>query len=712
MENKGVRFFEFGEFRIDTRRRILTKNEQTIQMQNRHFELLLVLVKDAGQILSQDELIDSVWNGAFIEQSNLKKGISALRHILGESPNDSEFIKTIPRKGYSFVASVQEFADETPSEIPKTELEITNNQSEKDQISTKPKFKTKYLLILILIPIIALIFFGWRFYRSNSSNIDLSRLRIEPLTALGTVAGSDISRNGEYILFGAIEDRLHSIWIKHLPTGKITPLLKPQKARIYAATFAPDNESVYLWLFFDDEKNKSGIYKIALAGGEPQKVSEKNTGIDFSPDGKRIAYRLSNINEKGENGLFTANPDFSNEKLVFSFNPTEFVVQDHKWSPDGLYLTYVARTIKNNQRRFFIGQIPAEGGAERFIVPPRAESIWGIDWFPDGKGLAVTAIDPNTLLTQVWYLSYPSADWQRLTTDLTSYSYAKVTPDGKSVIAPQQRDIFNLWIGQNDGQNFRQVTFDTIRYELDMSWMNEETILFSASSGNNIEIWKMQADGSNRQQLTNDPAKDITPKATPDGKKILFISNRSGMRQVWQMDADGNNPRQITNSAVEVQNFSILSDGNSIVYEVWVSAQETVLFKKAIDGNEIKQLPIPAPYSWNISSDGKMIAFEARTDKGMKVRISPLEQNSLIKEFDLGSFDKFVWSKDGKGLFYDNNSKVDQIMFQPIEGGAPKQITNFNTDDNIWNFDLSPNGNQIVARRVRQYFDLMQIKLN
>lgn len=690
----------------------MTKNEQIIQMQNRHFELLLALVKDAGQILSQDELIDEVWKGAFIEQSNLKKGISALRHILGESPNDSEFIKTIPRKGYSFVASVRVFADETVSEIPKNEIEISNPQTALKLISTKPKYASKYLLILVLIPLVALIFFGWRFYRSNNPTIDLNRLQIEPLTSLGTVAGSDISRNGEYILFGAIEDRLHSIWIKHLPTGKITPLLKPQKARIYAATFSPDNESVVLWLYFEEEKNKSGIFKIPLTSGEPQKISEKNTGIDFSPDGKRIAYRLTNINEKGENGLFTANPDFSDEKLVLSFNPTEFVMQEHKWSPDGLYLTYVARTIKNNQRRFFIGQIPAEGGAERFIVPPRVDSIWGLDWFPDGRGLAVTAIDSNTLLPQIWYLSYPAGEWQRLTNDLTSYTYAQVMPDGKGIIVPQQRDIFNLWVGQGDGQNFRQITSDTIRYELNASWLNEDTILFAASAGNNIEIWSMGSDGSNRKQLTNDPAKDTAPKATPDGKKILFISNRSGMRQVWQMDSDGNNPRQITNSAVEVQDFSILTDGNSILYEVWLSSLETVLFKKNIEGNEIKQLPIPAPYSWNVSPDGKMIAFAAQTDNGMKVRISLLEQNAVIREFDFGSFDKFVWSKDGKGLFFDNNNKIDQIMFQPIEGGAPKQITNFNTDENIWNFDLSPTGKQIVARRVRQYFDLMQIKLN
>ncbi|HRH41349.1 MAG TPA: winged helix-turn-helix domain-containing protein [Pyrinomonadaceae bacterium] len=712
MQDIKVRFFEFGEFRLDARRRILLKNNEPIQVQNRHFELLLVLIENAGQILSQDELIDKVWDGAFIEQSNLKKGISALRHILGESPNDSEFIRTIPRKGYSFVASVRNLTDEEISTTPHPENQDTNAQTAIKNISAKPFFNPKYLFLFILILIIFGVFFSWRFFRPNSATIDFSRMQIEPLTSLGNVGGSKISPNGEYILFGAIEDRLYSVWLKHLPTGKITVLLKPQKARIYSSTFTPDNNSILLWLAFEDDKTKNGIYKIDLTGSEPQKISEKNTGLVFSPDGKRIAYRLQNINEKGESGIFTANPDFSDEKLLFGYNTAESVVQDFKWSPDGRFITYVARTIKNNQRRFFIAQIPAEGGAEQFIVPPRVETIWGLDWFPDGKGMAVMAIDPNTQLQQVWYLSYPAAEWRRITNDLTGYSNAQVTPDGKGIVVPQQRDISGLWVGQSDGQNFRQLTFDTMRYEAECSWFNEEMILFSANSGNNFEIWEMSADGTNRRQLTFEPGNDIAPRATPDGKRILFISNRSGMRQVWQMEADGKNPRQITNSAVEVQDYKILPDGNTIVYEVWLPGQEAVLFKKTIEGGDIKQLPIPLPQHWDISPDGKTVAFAIQTEKGLKVRLTPLEENAPFKEFDFGNFDKLVWTKDGKALLYDSFNKSDRIMLQPIEGGAPRQITNFNTEDNIWNFDLSPSGKQIVARRVRQYFDLMLIKLN
>jgi len=74
--------------------------------------LLLVLVQNEGRILNHDELLDKVRDGTFVEQSNLKKSISALRHILGEHADGSLYIKNIARRGYSFVSPVRILPDE------------------------------------------------------------------------------------------------------------------------------------------------------------------------------------------------------------------------------------------------------------------------------------------------------------------------------------------------------------------------------------------------------------------------------------------------------------------------------------------------------------------------------------------------------------------------------------------------------------------------
>lgn len=80
METNIARYYEFGDFKLDSRRRILLKNGEKIPLSSRIFDLLLVVVQNEGRILEHNELLDAVWEGMFVEQSNLKKkrfGVSA-----------------------------------------------------------------------------------------------------------------------------------------------------------------------------------------------------------------------------------------------------------------------------------------------------------------------------------------------------------------------------------------------------------------------------------------------------------------------------------------------------------------------------------------------------------------------------------------------------------------------------------------------------------
>src|SRR5688572_9734050 len=140
MEINNVRFYEFGEFRLDTRRRILLSNNSKIPLTSRIYELLLFLIQNEGRILEHEELLDKVWKGLFVEQSNLKKNISTLRHILGELPNESIYIKTVPRRGYSFVAKVKAVSVETDNAEIYPEIE-THIAEEIIEVTTEPPEK-------------------------------------------------------------------------------------------------------------------------------------------------------------------------------------------------------------------------------------------------------------------------------------------------------------------------------------------------------------------------------------------------------------------------------------------------------------------------------------------------------------------------------------------------------------------------------------------
>src|SRR5262245_15268569 len=113
MSLKPQSFFEFGEFRLDARQRVLCAADRSeIALAPKVFETLLVLVENHSVILDKDYLLKRIWPDAFVEEGSLARNISILRRALGESPDDQRYIQTIPKRGYRFVARVKIIPDD------------------------------------------------------------------------------------------------------------------------------------------------------------------------------------------------------------------------------------------------------------------------------------------------------------------------------------------------------------------------------------------------------------------------------------------------------------------------------------------------------------------------------------------------------------------------------------------------------------------------
>jgi TolB-like protein/DNA-binding winged helix-turn-helix (wHTH) protein/Flp pilus assembly protein TadD len=104
METKPA--YDFGPFRLDAEARILFKEGTIVSLTPKVVELLLVLIERDGQVISKDELLRTVWPDTFVEESNLSSNISILRKQLGARPEGGDYIETIPKRGYRFVAPV------------------------------------------------------------------------------------------------------------------------------------------------------------------------------------------------------------------------------------------------------------------------------------------------------------------------------------------------------------------------------------------------------------------------------------------------------------------------------------------------------------------------------------------------------------------------------------------------------------------------------
>jgi TolB-like protein len=106
-----ARKLTFGGCVLDRANAILTMDGRAVSLRPRLFELLCYLVSRAGQLVTKDQLLDAVWQHRHVSESVLKDHISDLRRALGDSAPAPRYIETVPRRGYRFVAKVEELAE-------------------------------------------------------------------------------------------------------------------------------------------------------------------------------------------------------------------------------------------------------------------------------------------------------------------------------------------------------------------------------------------------------------------------------------------------------------------------------------------------------------------------------------------------------------------------------------------------------------------------
>ncbi|HEX6715765.1 MAG TPA: winged helix-turn-helix domain-containing protein [Pyrinomonadaceae bacterium] len=114
MGQQDSQSYEFGRFRLKTAERVLFREGELVPLTPKVFDILLTLVEHAGQVVAKDDLMKRVWPNTFVEEGNLTQNISLLRKALGETPGGVQFIETVPRRGYRFVADTsQSWGDES-----------------------------------------------------------------------------------------------------------------------------------------------------------------------------------------------------------------------------------------------------------------------------------------------------------------------------------------------------------------------------------------------------------------------------------------------------------------------------------------------------------------------------------------------------------------------------------------------------------------------
>src|SRR5689334_15524071 len=108
----------FGPFAFDVQNRLLFRDEVEIPLPPRVLAVLELLLSRPGEIVSRQELHESVWKDAYVTDTSLAEAISFLRQALGDDPQNPRFVQTVHRRGYRFLPPLVVHQDQPSASRP------------------------------------------------------------------------------------------------------------------------------------------------------------------------------------------------------------------------------------------------------------------------------------------------------------------------------------------------------------------------------------------------------------------------------------------------------------------------------------------------------------------------------------------------------------------------------------------------------------------
>ena len=170
--------YEFGDFRLDASRRLLTgRDGRAVPLTPKPFDTLLYLVQHSGTVLDKDELMGAVWPDTVVEENNLSQSISALRRALGEKPGQHHYVVTVPGRGFRFVAAVSMSREDDSRNKP----EAASGSAASPTVAaaqtaspTRASRRSLQIIAVVLLLAVVLSLAGFLLRRSRSSGVSPS----------------------------------------------------------------------------------------------------------------------------------------------------------------------------------------------------------------------------------------------------------------------------------------------------------------------------------------------------------------------------------------------------------------------------------------------------------------------------------------------------------------------------------------------------------
>ena len=641
MLNPAKHFYEFGPFRLDAQKRRLLRNGDLVPLSSKALEALIVFVQHPNQMLEREALMQAVWADTFVEDANLTVAVSQLRKALGQYGVAGEYIETVPRAGYRFVAEVREVHEQpTPLIIEKRTLSRTVIEEE-DQLDSSEA-------VPVVLPDIRVGHTGM--IATDGAGVTLSPpvwRRSARLTGLALVLTVVIVGLWVYFYRPGFNTLTRSA-----PKSSMSPvtmtLLTSFPGREEWPTFSPDgNQLAFMWS--GEKGDNMDIYVKLTDTGAPLRLTT-HPGLDnspaWAPDGKHIAFTRF---EKDESAIYIVPALGGAERRLLSLGFKAHWFGNYPcvvWSPGGQSVAFPDKSSALEVPGIYLASI--ETGEKRRLTSPPAQYLG--DWFPafspDGQTLAFTRSSSEGA-ADVYVLPVAGGEPRRLTFDNTWTVGPVWTPDGSSIVFLSLRGgTLRPWKVSASGGSPELLaiggeTFMIQQHPSPPSISSRGNRLVFAKHFEDINIWRMEVPDSTGRgvsptKLISSTQYDGAPQFSPDSRKIVFQSERSGRSDIWVCDSEGGNARQLT----------------------------------SLGG------PIVGTPRW--SADGRHIAFDARTEGHSDIYVVNAE-GGLPRRITTETSNDVVpsWSRDGRFVYFASNraGTRPEVWKAPASGGAARQVT-------------------------------------
>jgi Tol biopolymer transport system component/DNA-binding winged helix-turn-helix (wHTH) protein len=718
-------FYRFGEFTVDADQRVLLREGQPVHLTPKVFDTLLILLENHQRIVEKEELMNRLWPDVFVEETNLTFNIQQLRKALGDRAQQPIYIETVARRGYRFIAEVEEgFGEQSRTngqtqqsfETAAAQVPIATHELKSEPATAGPEHATQLpasssvskrpvawaavaVIALFAAGLVYVVFSNGAARVWGRNKIKLAApLKLEKLTDTGQSRQVAISPDGKYIAYTRALKGVAGIWLRQLATNTNVEIVPPTHL-IYGLAFAHSGE--YLYFVRSDPKT---LFRVSPLGGVPTKIVEKLEGnFAISPDDKQIAFVRWGFNPDGqrEYSLMIANPDGTGERTLLVGGPRD-MLDVPIWSPDGSAIICAQGYSGGGTREVGLIEVKVAEGTKKELSPARFFFISKLTWLPDKSGLLMSSRKNLADNNQLWRVSYPSMEMRQITEDLLDYLDLSTAAGVDKAVASQVTLVSDLWAGpSNEPRGLKKIT----QARGDFCWAPDGRLVYMSTASGNQDLWIMQADGTGQRQLTNHPAADREPTVTPDNRYIVFTSNRSGSSQVWRMNLDGSNQTQLTRGAAKWDRTAVSPDGRWVLYN---TADDWQLWKVSIDGGEPVRLTEYYALRPTVSPDGKMIACMGRTTTKRELLFLPFEGGQPVKKLDYAGLGgtRLQWTSDGQALIYTAGWGGGVLVKQPLSGGQPQPIVSFD-EDTLFDFGYSFDGKFLAVTRGNWQHDLV-----